>query len=118
MIEGGRDNKDDPFITNPLLFMAHLSPANGTTLLYTGGPEPQIGGRQLTVPAGGILGGGSSINMMQYTRAQRHDWDSWKAEGWSADEMIPYLKKVGHTRLTYAPMVSGVFIVFISIFPF
>ncbi|KAK7957869.1 hypothetical protein PG988_012717 [Apiospora saccharicola] len=94
VIEGGRNNKDDPSITHPLLFMAHLSPANGTTLLYTGGAEPQIGGRQLTVPAGGILGGGSSINMMQYTRAQRHDWDSWKAEGWSADEMIPYLKKL------------------------
>ncbi|KAK7926694.1 hypothetical protein PG985_003692 [Apiospora marii] len=94
VIEGGRNNVDDPSITHPLLFMSHLSPANGTTLLYTGGAEPQIGGRQLTVPAGGILGGGSSINMMQYTRAQRHDWDSWKAEGWSADEMIPYLKKL------------------------
>ncbi|KAK8080997.1 hypothetical protein PG997_008815 [Apiospora hydei] len=94
VIEGGRNNADDPAVAHPLLFMSHLAPTSDTTRLYTGGAEPQIGDRQLAVPAGGILGGGSSVNMMQYTRAQRHDWDSWKAEGWSADEMIPFLRKL------------------------
>ncbi|KAK8043045.1 alcohol oxidase-like protein [Apiospora phragmitis] len=103
VIEGGRNNADDPSIAHPLLFMAHLAPTSDTTLLYTGRAEPQIGGRKLTVPAGGILGGGSSVNMMQYTRAQRHDWDSWKAEGWSADEMIPYLKKASWLETYVGP---------------
>ncbi|KAK8052405.1 glucose dehydrogenase [Apiospora rasikravindrae] len=94
VIEGGRNNADDPSVAHPLLFMSHLAPTSDTTRLYTGGPEPQIGDRRLTVPAGGILGGGSSVNMMQYSRAQRHDWDSWKAEGWSAEEMIPFLRKL------------------------
>lgn len=30
----------------------------------------------------------------RYTRAQRDDFDSWKTEGWSADDMLPFLKKV------------------------
>ncbi|KAK7955809.1 uncharacterized protein PG986_005031 [Apiospora aurea] len=94
VVEGGRDNADDPSVAHPLLFMSHLAPASDTTRLYTGGAEPQIGDRRLAVPAGGILGGGSSVNMMQYTRAQRHDWDSWEAEGWSADEMVPFLRKL------------------------
>ncbi|KAK8867485.1 alcohol oxidase [Apiospora arundinis] len=94
VIEGGRNNADDPSIRHPLLFVSHIAPTSDATLFYTGTPEAQVGGRALTVPAGGLLGGGSSMNMMQYTRAQRHDWDSWKTEGWSADEMIPYLKKL------------------------
>lgn len=31
---------------------------------------------------------------MMYTRAQRSDFDSWKTEGWSANEMWPFLKKL------------------------
>jgi choline dehydrogenase-like flavoprotein len=50
------------------------------------------------VPAGGVLGGGSSINLMMYSRAQRSDWDAWQTPGWSADEMIPYLKKVSEIQ--------------------
>ena len=34
------------------------------------------------------------MNWMVYTRAQRSDFDSWKTPGWSADEMLPFLKKV------------------------
>jgi alcohol oxidase len=29
-----------------------------------------------------------------YTRAQRSDFDSWKTPGWSAEEMVPYMKKL------------------------
>jgi hypothetical protein len=36
----------------------------------------------------------SSINWMVYTRGQRHDFDSWNTKGWSADELLPFLKKV------------------------
>jgi hypothetical protein len=31
---------------------------------------------------------------MMYTRAQRDDFESWKTEGWSADEMLEKMKKV------------------------
>jgi len=29
-----------------------------------------------------------------YTRGQRSDYDSWKTKGWSADDMLPFMKKV------------------------
>lgn len=94
VVEGGSNNFNDPTVTNPLLFLGHLAPTSKATLFYTGTAEAQLGGRQIVVPAGGILGGGSSINLMMYSRAQRSDWDAWQTAGWSADEMIPYLKKV------------------------
>ncbi|KXT18311.1 hypothetical protein AC579_959 [Pseudocercospora musae] len=31
---------------------------------------------------------------MVYTRAQRSDFDSWKADGWTAEDMLPFLKKL------------------------
>jgi len=83
-----------------LLFLSHLAPTSNATLFYQGTAEAQLGGRQLVVPAGGVLGGGSSINLMMYSRAQRSDWDGWQTEGWSAEDMIPYLKKVRLVILT------------------
>jgi alcohol oxidase len=46
------------------------------------------------VAMGGLLGGGSSINLMMYTRAQGIDYDSWKMPGWTAKDMIPLCKKL------------------------
>ena len=43
---------------------------------------------------GGILGGGSSINFMMYTRAQGIDFDSWETEGWAAKDMLPMCNKL------------------------
>lgn len=35
-----------------------------------------------------------SNNLHRYTRAQKADFDSWKTEGWSSDEIMPYLKSL------------------------
>jgi choline dehydrogenase-like flavoprotein len=43
---------------------------------------------------GGFLGGGSSINMMMYTRAQGSDYDSWRTPGWTSKDMIPLCNKL------------------------
>ncbi|BCS22571.1 GMC family oxidoreductase [Aspergillus puulaauensis] len=93
VVEGGQNNQGNHSIAFPLLFPTALLPTNAATLLYKGNAEPQLDNREMTVPAGGVLGGGSSINFMMYSRAQRHDWDSWATPGWTADEMIPFLKK-------------------------
>jgi alcohol oxidase len=52
---------------------------------------------------GGILGGGSSINFMMYTRAQGVDFDSWATEGWAAKDMLPLCNKLE----TYHPQHEG-----------
>ncbi|GLA67121.1 hypothetical protein AtubIFM54640_010098 [Aspergillus tubingensis] len=94
VVEGGQNNKGNHLIAFPLLFPTALLPTSTATLFYKGNAEPQLDNREMIVPAGGVLGGGSSINLMMYSRAQRHDWDSWATPGWSTDEMIPFLKKL------------------------
>jgi choline dehydrogenase-like flavoprotein len=85
---------DVPTVVHPALFMSGLLPTSNATLFYQSKPEKQLNNRELVIPSGGTLGGGSSINLMMYARAQRSDFDSWNVPGWSTDDMIPYLQKV------------------------
>jgi alcohol oxidase len=94
VIEGGANNKDVASIVHPVFYLQNLLPTTKTALFYKGNKAKQLADREPIVPCGGTLGGGSSINFMMYTRAQRSDFDSWKTEGWRADEMWPFLKKV------------------------
>jgi choline dehydrogenase len=42
--------------------------------------NPDIGGRSLPLPAGKVLGGGSSINFMYWARGHKSDWDYFAAQ--------------------------------------
>tara|TARA_R110002060_G_scaffold37629_4_gene48767 strand:+ start:856 stop:1188 length:333 start_codon:yes stop_codon:yes gene_type:complete len=70
LVEGGRNNFNDPTVTNPAVYLSHLAPDSKTALFYKAKPSKHLNGREAVVPMGGILGGGSSINFMMYTRAQ------------------------------------------------
>lgn len=94
VIEGGKNNKDDPLVRNPAIFLAHLAPTSQTALFYKANSEKALNDREVIVPMGGLLGGGSSINFMMYTRAQAVDFDSWKTEGWDYKSLLPLLKKL------------------------
>jgi alcohol oxidase len=83
-----------PTIAVPVLFLANLMPGCTANIFYKTNKEKQLGDRELVVASGGVLGGGSSTNLMMYSRAQRSDFDSWNTPGWSADDMLPYLRKV------------------------
>jgi len=94
IIEGGKNNLNDPTITNPALYLSHLAPDSKTTLFYKSEASEHLNGREAIVPMGGCLGGGSSINFMMYTRAQAVDFDSWNIKGWDTKSLMPYLKRV------------------------
>ncbi|KAK0727721.1 GMC oxidoreductase [Lasiosphaeria miniovina] len=94
VIEGGTNNYNNPTVTNPMLFGYHLAPTSKTVNVYQAKTAPQLAGRAPVVHTGGILGGGSSVNVAMYTRGQRSDYDSWKTPGWSTDELLPYFKKL------------------------
>ncbi|KAI8622903.1 GMC oxidoreductase [Xylariaceae sp. FL1651] len=94
VIEGGLDNYENLTVVTPAMFLTHLAPDSKTALFYQTVKSKYLADREAVVPSGGILGGGSSINFMMYTRAQREDYDSWKIPGWTADELYPYLKKL------------------------
>lgn len=89
----------------PAFFSQNLNPGSKANIFYQTNPEKQLGGREVIVPSGGVLGGGSSTNLMMYTRAQRSDFDSWGVPGWGADEMVPYLKKVCCVHLADGEML-------------
>ncbi|KAI2635903.1 GMC oxidoreductase [Hypomontagnella submonticulosa] len=94
VVEGGPDNYDKYRVLTPGLYLTNLLPESETTIFHKSVGSKYIADRERIVPSGGTLGGGSSINFMMYTRAQREDYDSWKTPGWSTDELWPYLKKL------------------------
>ncbi|MCJ1335847.1 hypothetical protein MMC09_001121 [Bachmanniomyces sp. S44760] len=94
IIEGGKNNLDDPTVRNPAIYLSHLAPTSQTALFYKANVSQHLGGREAIVPCGGILGGGSSINFMMYTRGQACDYDSWNTKGWGYENLLPYMKKL------------------------
>ncbi|RQM08648.1 hypothetical protein DH86_00000373 [Scytalidium sp. 3C] len=93
VIEQGMNNYNLPEVIHPALFPHNLFANSKTALFWKGNKAPQLAHREPVVPSGGTLGGGSSINWMVYTRAQRSDFDSWNTPGWTANELWPFLKK-------------------------
>ncbi len=60
-------------------------------------PLAHAGGREMVFPQGRVLGGGSSINAMVYTRGNAADYDAWAQEegcdGWAYADVLPYFRK-------------------------
>ncbi|KAF2120853.1 GMC oxidoreductase-domain-containing protein [Lophiotrema nucula] len=94
IIERGHNNLDDPAITTPALFFTNYAPTSQYTLFYQAKSEPSLDGRARIISTGGVLGGGSSINAMMYSRAQGADFDNFKVEGWGKEDLIPLAKKL------------------------
>jgi choline dehydrogenase-like flavoprotein len=80
------------------MYLVHLAPGSQTALFYEANAEEALNGRKAIVPCGGLLGGGSSINFMMYTRAQGVDFDDWETKGWTANDLLPLMKRVRRFR--------------------
>lgn len=94
IIENGTDSADDPAVRYPALGFGNFLPTSNLTLFYESVSEPSTNDRRVVVPSGGTLGGGSAINMLTYSRAQRTDFETWKTPGWGADDLLPLMKKI------------------------
>lgn len=60
---------------------------------YQTQPEDALGGRQLYIPRGKLLGGSSAMNAMIYIRGNPLDYADWVAagaDGWSHADVLPY----------------------------
>lgn len=64
IIEGGRNNKDVAAVVHPLFMLSNLNPRSKSALFYKASKSAHVADREVIVPTGGILGGGSSINFM------------------------------------------------------
>ncbi|TGJ79688.1 hypothetical protein E0Z10_g9085 [Xylaria hypoxylon] len=94
VIEGGTTNENVVDLMHPAFMAKSLGPESKYNHYYKAVQSEALGNRELVVPTGGVLGGGSSVNLMAYTRAQRSDFDSWGIDGWGAADMLPYMKKL------------------------
>ena len=94
ILEAGGEDRN-PWIHIPVGYIRTMVDPRVNWLFDTE-PEPNLGGRQIPIPRGKVLGGSSSINGMLYVRGQARDYDIWAQlgnRGWSYSDVLPYFKR-------------------------
>ncbi|GAA6002773.1 hypothetical protein JCM10207_007669 [Rhodosporidiobolus poonsookiae] len=98
LLEGGASNYEDPSVYRPGVYVRNMQriPENTKAKFYTDSmASSYLRGRKSIVPCANILGGGSSINFMMYTRASFSDWDDFNMEGWRGrEDLLPLMKRL------------------------
>ncbi|KAJ2917290.1 hypothetical protein MD484_g3124, partial [Candolleomyces efflorescens] len=111
LIEGGANNRDDPWVYRPGIYVRNMQQngVNDKATFYVDTKESShLRGRKSIVPCANILGGGSSINFQMYTRASASDWDDFKTPGWTADDLVPLMKRLeNYQKPTGKPELHG-----------
>ncbi len=88
---GGMD--DGPTIINPSVWFYNIGGSMDWSLPIQ--PSPRLANRQFKLALGHVLGGGSSINAMVWSRGMQRDFDGWAAngaQGWTFEEILPIFK--------------------------
>ncbi|KAL6360087.1 hypothetical protein LRP88_05787 [Fusarium phalaenopsidis] len=93
LIEAGESNLNNPWVFRPGIYPRNMKLDSKTASFYESRPSKWLAGRKAVVPCAHILGGGSSINFMMYTRASASDYDDFQAEGWTTEELLPLMRK-------------------------
>ncbi|KAJ3496757.1 hypothetical protein NLG97_g2424 [Lecanicillium saksenae] len=94
VVEAGPDASNDPSIVYP----------NSTNLIggeydwkYKTVPQVHLDKRQVDVPCGKALGGGTVINSAGWSRGAKRDYDLWAEtvgdHRWSYDGLLPYFRE-------------------------
>jgi choline dehydrogenase len=88
---GGADT--GPTISNPSIWFYNVGGPLDWKLPIA--PVPQLNNRKFNMALGHVLGGGSSINAMVWSRGMEHDYDTWErngATGWAFKDVLPMFK--------------------------
>ena len=88
---GGADTA--PTISNPSIWFYNVGGPLDWKLPIA--PVPQLNNRKFNMALGHVLGGGSSINAMVWSRGMERDYDSWAqsgAKGWMFKDVLPMFK--------------------------
>ena len=89
---GGAD--DAPTIGDPSIWFYNVGGPLDYHLPVS--PSPRLNNRLFHMALGYVVGGGSSINAMVWTRGMQRDYDGWAAngaEGWSFADVLPVFKR-------------------------
>ena len=94
LIEAGPTDSN-PDIHRPVAFYKMTD--GPLTWGYETAPSPQRGGHVMLLPQARVLGGGSSINAMVFTRGNPRDYDAWaeeeRCDGWAFKDVLPYFRR-------------------------
>jgi choline dehydrogenase len=88
---GGADT--GPTISNPSIWFYNVGGPLDWKLPIA--PVPQLNNRKFNMALGHVLGGGSSINAMVWSRGMENDYDIWErngATGWAFKDVLPMFK--------------------------
>ena len=88
---GGPD--DAPTIANPSIWFYNVGGPLDYSLPVS--PSPRLNNRKFNMALGHVVGGGSSINAMVWTRGMQRDYDGWEAcgaTGWGFSHVLPIFK--------------------------
>ena len=104
---GGTD--DVPSVSEPGQWPANLGTERDWG--FQAIPNPLLNGRRLPLSMGKVLGGGSSINVMVWSRGHRNDWDYFADEagdpGWSYQSVLGIYRRIEDWRGTPDPLRRG-----------
>ncbi|RVT94549.1 GMC family oxidoreductase [Sphingomonas crocodyli] len=95
LVEAGRRDAGLLSTIPGMIFRVAYDPRNGWG--YMTEPQAALNGRALSMTQARVLGGGSAINGMCYSRGFAHEFDHWRAlgaDGWSYDEVLPWFRKL------------------------
>ena len=95
LLEAGAGSDRNPFIAMPLAWGVQRK-AQWFVHRYESEPQARADNVTIPTPAAQVLGGGSCVNGMIYSRGNPGDYDSWTergVSGWSFDEVLPFFTK-------------------------
>jgi choline dehydrogenase len=65
---------------------------------FVGQPNPHLNGRSIPLNMGKVLGGGSSINVMAWSRGHKNDWDFFASEAgdpaWNYESVLNIYRRI------------------------
>ena len=105
LLEAGRPDYPWDVITHMPAAMGMAVASSQHNWKFVSEPEPHMHNRRMAHPRGKLLGGSGSINVMNYMRGNRANFDGWAATGrglenWDYAHCLPYFKRV-ETSLSF-----------------
>jgi choline dehydrogenase len=95
LLEAGADD-DDPGVTEAGSWRSNLGSVRDWG--FVAAPCPHLNGRSVPLSMGKVLGGGSSINVMIWSRGHKSDWDFFASEAqdqaWSYRSVLDIYRRI------------------------
>lgn len=106
LLEAGGGDRN-PLLRIPAGLAKLMVPGSRYYTEYASAPQRQLGGRIVPILQSKVLGGGSALNAMTYTRGTKLDYDRWNAAldgaGWAWSDLLPYFMRQEANQRLGAP---------------